>query len=517
MESKHNHLEWDPPEDIGGSSLQNYLIYRGTRSDDLKFLYFQAPSQTFKDDGSVEPGRMYYYAVTARNKVGESPFSEVVSSIMRYAPTQPLNLSAISGMGFVNVSWIAPVDNGGSDILRYELYRSEGTDGEYSLLVSLSNISLYFNDTSVNNGVPYNYKIRGNNSFFDSVFSNVVSGYPATVPDGPSDLEVVSGDNYLDVRWDVPAFDGGYPVTSYMIEKVHFDNGTFIEKFQTSSLSVNDTNVTNGVRYGYRVRAINQIGSSPFTDWVEGKPIGVPSIPIGGNVRSGDGYVQLNWQMPESDGGSPVIGFRVYRNGTLMRDLELSILSYNDTTVENGKVYEYIITSFNEKGESPRIVILYGHPKGSTIIIEKHPPGVPGNLRYQLNQGKIVLNWDEPEYKGTSEIIGYLVYMKVGDHGEFDLVGRVKVRSFVDTNGTVPGIYYYRVSAFSSDGEGNRTDPVRVEIKDEEASKPTPIWFYLVPAVVLICLVILIAVVLVVKRRGAEQKVLAPQGHIAEE
>ncbi len=517
MESKYNHLEWDPPEDIGGSSLQNYFIYRGTRPDDLKFLYFQDPSQTFKDDGSVEPGRMYYYTVTARNKVGESPFSEVVSSIMRYAPTQPLNLSAISGKGFVNVSWITPQENGGSDILRYELYRSEGTDGEYSLLVSLSNISLYFNDTSVINGILYSYKVRCNNSFFDSVFSKVVSGYPATVPEPPIDLKVVSGDNYLVVRWDVPSFDGGYPVTTYIVEKTYLDNGTFIEKFQTGSLSVNDTNVTNGIRYGYRVRAINQIGSSEFTDWVEGTPIGVPSIPIGGNVRSGDGYVQLNWQMPESDGGSPILGFKVYRNETLLEELESTFLEFNDTTVENGKVYEYIITSFNIKGESPRIVVLYGHPKGSTIIVEKHPPGVPGNLRYQLNQGKIVLNWDEPGYEGTSEIIGYLVYMRVGDHGEFNRIGRINVRSFVDINGTVPGVYYYSVSAFNSDGEGNKTEALRVVIKDDKNGENTPIWYYLVPAVVLIGLVILVAVVLVVKRQRAEQKVLAPQGHIAEE
>jgi fibronectin type 3 domain-containing protein len=499
---KFNHIEWDPPEDLGGAQVLNYFIYRGTDENDLRFQYLQDPSQTFKDDGNLEYGKTYYYAVSAKNLVGESELSEIISSVVRYAPTDVLNISAISGNGFVNISWKEPMENGGSEIVRYQIFRSQGLEGNYSTLTTLSGETRYFNDTSVNNGVPYNYKIRGNNSYFDSAFSKVVTGYPATVPDVPENLNVASGDNYLEISWDPPLFNGGYAVIQYFVEKSYLSNGTFMELFEVSTLSLNDTNVTNGIGYKYRVRAMNQIGYSGFTGWIEGIPIGVPSIPIGANVKSGDGYVLLYWQMPERDEGSPILGFRIYRNGSLLEELGSNTLMFNDTTVENGKVYEYIITSFNVKGESPKIIVLYGHPRSTTVITEKHPPSAPRNLRYQLNQGKTVLNWEEPDHEGTSEIIGYLIYLKVGDIGDFKLIGRVNVRSFIDANGSVSGVYYYRVSAFNSDGEGNRTDAIRVEIKPDEREEPTHVWYYVVPAMIFIGLIIALVIFLFMRKNN---------------
>jgi len=502
IEGKHYHLEWEMPDDLGGAPLQNYFIYRGISEGDLRFLYTQDPSQTFKDDGSVIPGVRYFFAITAKNKVGESPLSDIVSSIMRYAPTQPMNVTTASGIGYVNVSWNEPEENGGSEIVRYEIFRSQGTDGNYSLLTTVSGETRYFNDTTASNGILYSYKVRCNNSYFDSVFSKVVTGYPATVPDVPENINVASGDNYLEVSWEPPAFDGGYAVIEYFVEKVFSSNSTFIGTFEVGTLSLNDTNVTNGIGYGYRIQAVNQVGTSEFSNRVEGIPVGVPSIPIGANVRSGEGFVLLSWQLPEKDGGSTLLGYRVYRNGSLLNELGPSSLSYNDTTVENGKVYEYIITSFNVKGESPRIVVLYGNPRKGSDVAERYPPGVPRNLRYQLNQGKIVLNWEEPDNEGTSEIIGYLIYLKVGDIGDFELIGRVNVRSFMDANGSVPGTYYYRVSAFNSDGEGNKTVAIRVEIKNDRNGEPTPIWYYVLPIALAIISVIAIVLFVSLKKKN---------------
>ena len=63
-------------------------------------------------------------------------------------------------------------------------------------------------------------------------------------------------------------------------------------------------------------------------DWMfaQRKPV-VPGAPSGFKATAGDGQVTLNWTAPADDGGSAILGYKVwYGNGTCLLTLALFCL-----------------------------------------------------------------------------------------------------------------------------------------------------------------------------------------------
>lgn len=92
-------LSWSTPND-GGSSIQNYRIYRGTSSGNDSFL--TTTQFTNYTDSSVSRGNTYYYRVSAVNLVGESSLSNRVSVMI------PSESFSDSGNAYVNITSISP-------------------------------------------------------------------------------------------------------------------------------------------------------------------------------------------------------------------------------------------------------------------------------------------------------------------------------------------------------------------------------------------------------------------------
>ncbi|RLF54241.1 MAG: hypothetical protein DRN28_05710, partial [Thermoplasmata archaeon] len=118
----------------------------------------------------------------------------------------------------------------------------------------------------------------------------------------------------------------------------------------------NDTGVTNGQRYYYRVSAVNGVGEGELSEEVSALPQGVPSAPQNLVARGGDGYVVLTWEAPADDGGSPIIGYKIYRGTSSGNETYLTMVggnetTYNDTGVTNGQTYYYRVSAVNGVGE----------------------------------------------------------------------------------------------------------------------------------------------------------------------
>jgi fibronectin type 3 domain-containing protein len=74
-------LSWKDPEDFGGSSINEYLIYRSTSPTsgmEVPIATVQYGSNVFNDT-TVDNDVIYYYAVSAVNEVGEGPNSNQIS------------------------------------------------------------------------------------------------------------------------------------------------------------------------------------------------------------------------------------------------------------------------------------------------------------------------------------------------------------------------------------------------------------------------------------------------------
>ncbi|MFO7992520.1 MAG: fibronectin type III domain-containing protein, partial [Thermoplasmata archaeon] len=111
-------LDWDKPEDDGGSSLVNYKIYRSTTPGEEVQAYTVGTGTQFTDY-DVTNGQIYYYVVSALNSVGESAHSNeayATPSSTITKPSSPRNLEAYAGNGFVELHWNEPLDDGGSAV-----------------------------------------------------------------------------------------------------------------------------------------------------------------------------------------------------------------------------------------------------------------------------------------------------------------------------------------------------------------------------------------------------------------
>lgn len=91
-----------------------------------------------------------------------------------------------------------------------------------------------------------------------------------------------------------------------------------------------------------------------------------PSAPLNLNATAGNGYVILSWDASADDGGSPITGYRIYRNETLITTV--TSLSHNDTSITNGLNYTYYVTAVNVAGESNHSNTVIASPQAPETV-----------------------------------------------------------------------------------------------------------------------------------------------------
>ncbi|MCI0480616.1 MAG: fibronectin type III domain-containing protein, partial [Candidatus Dadabacteria bacterium] len=119
-------LSWSAPPYDGGSPITSYNLYRGTSTGAFTFLTTVAGILNYSDADLIN-GQTYYYQVSAVNDVGEGPRSEEVSAMPETVPAPPGNLQATAGNEYVRLTWSPPVDDGGSQIINYKIYRGDAS------------------------------------------------------------------------------------------------------------------------------------------------------------------------------------------------------------------------------------------------------------------------------------------------------------------------------------------------------------------------------------------------------
>jgi fibronectin type 3 domain-containing protein len=100
-------------------------------------------------------------------------------------------LSATAGDEVVYLSWGAPLNNGGSVIVNYRIYRAEAS-GAKPLLIEIGNVTS-FTDNDVVNNVTYFYWVSAvNNNVGEGPHSNEVNATPSIPPVPENQIPTVS-------------------------------------------------------------------------------------------------------------------------------------------------------------------------------------------------------------------------------------------------------------------------------------------------------------------------------------
>ena len=463
-------LAWLAPSNNGGFPITGYRVYRGTTSGGETLLASPGNVLNYTNVGLTN-GVTYYYKISALNSKGESALSNERSATPRTIPSAPQNLVATEGDSSVTLTWSAPASNGGASITAYKVYGGTSSGGQ-ALLATLGNV-LTFTDSGLTNGQTYYYQVSAVNAAGEGPRSAEDSAIPAAVPLAPTSLSATTGNAYVFLSWSAPSYDGGSPVTGYKVYRGVSLGDMDLLATLGNVLTLNDTRLTNGQTYIYKVSAVNAAGEGPLSETVQATPATVPGAPTVTAATPGNGTITLVWAPPASDGGSDIIGYNVYRGNasgeeTLLIVLD-NVLTYQDTGLVNGQTYYYTVTAVNSLGEGRRA----SENSAKPVSVPSAPvfnSAVPGN-------GRLTLSWSSPS-TGGSRITNYNVYRGNASGEETLLIVLGNMIIFTDT-GLVNGqTYYYRVSAVNAIGEG----PLSAEISASPAGVPSvPLSFTVTP------------------------------------
>lgn len=192
---KNIYLTAQPPEaPIGLSATAN-----GTSSIELSWTDFSDNETAFKierkaglagiwtevtgglptnsisySDTAVAPFTTYYYRIWAESAVGDSPKSEQAFASTGAAPppTDPSNLSVQTGVaGALELSWTDAENES-----EYRIERKRGSSGLWTeLAVSVPGGVTSFEDTGLDAGTLYYYRVKAKNPSGESAFTNEAS------------------------------------------------------------------------------------------------------------------------------------------------------------------------------------------------------------------------------------------------------------------------------------------------------------------------------------------------------
>lgn len=146
-----------------------------------------------------------------------------------------------------------------------EIVSQAGFSGAIQLVMIQSslNTTADFNDGSNIGGVP------------PTLLGDYTAGPSATVPDAPTLVSAVAGNQKVTLTWTAPADDGGASITAYHVYK----DGVEFDADATSPFEV--TGLTNGVAYDFTVTAENSEGESDPSNELSATPAAPPTGSVG--------------------------------------------------------------------------------------------------------------------------------------------------------------------------------------------------------------------------------------------
>uniref|UniRef100_A0A8C0EKB2 Titin n=1 Tax=Bubo bubo TaxID=30461 RepID=A0A8C0EKB2_BUBBB len=159
------------------------------------------------------------------------------------------------------------------------------------------------------------------------------------------------------LTWEPPEYDGGSPITGYIIELRNRGSIKWEPTMTTGAdeLSAVLTDVVENEEYFFRVRAQNMVGVGKPSPATRARPSPPINLDHSDQTKSS---VQLTWEPPLKDGGSPILGYIVERQeeGTdkwiRCNPKLVPALTYKVTGLKPGSSYYYRVSAENAAGVS---------------------------------------------------------------------------------------------------------------------------------------------------------------------
>jgi large repetitive protein len=448
-------VRWGTPDDLGGTTLTGYVIeHREAEGGQWEQTTVDS-SESFLSLPGLTNGVEYEVQIAAMTEVGLGTFTDPLRATPARVPGAPRDLQLTVGYESLDVAWLPPTDDGGDAVDHYRVeYRPAG-----DLDWSVSNEWVYGTTTTIfglENGRDYDVQVSAVNAVGVGDPSDTARARPAGPPTEPTDVILDEGDRQVTVWWNEPGSDGGAPLMGYVVEHRvwgldHWEDWIAVPGYSTSPTVV--TGLTNGEVYEFRIAAINEWGSAEAYANDAVTPTGPPDAPDHLRAEEGDRRVDVSWDFPAFDGGSPVTGFSLRYRPVDEDDPQPWMdwagdqphTSVGDLT--NGVLYEFEVAAVNARDTGDYSAPVTARP--GTVPFAPDPPVLTAG------GGQMLVTWTPPWDDGGSAVTGYVVEYSVAGAGDWREGPDPGVATSVTVMGLTDGTpYEFRVAAVNERGSG---------------------------------------------------------------
>jgi hypothetical protein len=348
-------VSWSAPALDGGSPITAYVVtgFVGFKPQPPVVFNSTATTQTIT---GLTNGTTYRFSVQAVNAIGPGARSNVSKPAVPGAAGPPAIGAALAGEARATVSWTAPADPGGSPITGYVVTAYVGFSP--LLPVSFDSTDTTQVITGLTNGTTYRFRVQAVNASGRGAYSKVTNAAtpptPPTVPSIPFVLGVTAGDAQVTVSWEDPQFDGGVPVTGYVVTPFIGFMPQSPVTFDSTSLTQTVSGLTNGTTYRFSVEAVNAVGTGPVSPTSKAVTPGTAGPPLIGAAVAGDSAATVSWSAPANPGSSPITGYVVtpYVDYTPRPSATFDSTATTQVVagLTNGTTYRFRVQAINASG-----------------------------------------------------------------------------------------------------------------------------------------------------------------------
>lgn len=321
---------------------------------------------------------------------------------------------------------------------QYDVYRKFGGETSYTLLGSVPNNRLYYEDTNVTPGQAVYYRVRAVNVSYDgeqakyvySPDSQTLSYMTLAKPklEDPRGL----GADTIRLNWSSVSGAQTYEVQM----STNATSGFTTVRTDLTGTLCNATGLKKATGYYFRVRAVRVFSSgekfySEYSNVGCGTPMDRPELKV---VQSGNNAL-LSW--PASSGAT---GYIIYRKAGASGSYTLlaktgAVTSFVDASINLGEVYYYFIYSMRPVG-SYNCFSLSSERVFFTALGSV-------NLCAVRNTGKQeqTIDWDTTVLGANK----YYVYSSTTMDGLYTKIGETEGTTYVAKNLVAGTTYYYKV------------------------------------------------------------------------
>ena len=485
-------LKWNAPTNDTLTDLDSYYIYHSTDNSNFTLLttYTTPLISSTLSNGSLNMmsqeylnvfttvGETHYFYMKSHNLLGLSvnPTNTLSSYIFNNASVVR-NVTCVPGDERLNLSWVAPSNNGGYSVVDYKIQLFlNGSQVGSDLFSGRSSSNTSYSITGLTNGDNYTVKVnaitdnyRGNpNDIFNYISYNVegevvtitnttpnCSTIPFTNPSEVQDVVVVPSDEQITVSWSAPSNNGGYSIDHYVVGYALNGSETFSNVNVANNVFTHTiTGLTNGTSYDIQVYAVSTATISSLSTSVglyvnvnNVIPFRKASIVNNLTVVPGNTILDLSWSDVSDNGGFSVVSYNIYLDG-VSYDNTVS-KSFRIEGLTNGTSYNVTVAAVTSPDYlSPES--LEGDLNTSDNNYPFTNPSEVQDVVVVPSDEQITVSWSAPSNNGGYSIDHYVVGYALNGSETFsnvNVANNVFTHTITGlTNGTSYDIQVYAVS-----------------------------------------------------------------------